>query len=312
MLRYKIQPTADRADQRQRNEPRKLQVTHLGSLEPGHAHAAAHKLAEQQVGAKTARDRNAVDHGLLCLGQLDGNLVRRGALVAIGAASERGHKAKDGRGKERRQGSLSAQQRELPKLGAKAAHAVADPAAQARDNAGQAGLRSNTSAKQQRQQCCERKLAQTVIRVAPVLLDFGHHLVEVVGLGAGQLFVQADEQAAQQADKKRIRQAAEGAAGKLGRGGTQHMRNLGPKEVDTMLHRKKEQPDRSAGKCASHGYADEEQRSVFRFCKLIHRALPWSKSTEIRLIVERTWPERANHLRCKWHHWVSRACEPVA
>lgn len=128
--------------------------------------------------------------------KLDGDLIGRGLIVisalAVGATGERRHKAKDGRGKERRQRGLGAQQRELPKLGAKAAHAVADPAAQTRDNAGQAGLRSNTSAKQQRQQCRERKLAQVVVRVAPVLFDLGHHLVEVVGLGARKLFVQTD------------------------------------------------------------------------------------------------------------------------
>ena len=87
------------------------------------------------------------------LGQLDGDLVGRGVLVAVGATGKRCHKAKDGRGKERCQGSLGAQQREFPKLGTKTTHAVADPAAQTRDNAGQAGLRSNASAKQQRQQC---------------------------------------------------------------------------------------------------------------------------------------------------------------
>ena len=71
--------------------------------------------------------------------------------LAVGATGERSHKAKDGRGKERRQGSLGTQQRELPKLGAKATHAVADPTAQPRDNAGQAGLLPNSSAIQQRQ-----------------------------------------------------------------------------------------------------------------------------------------------------------------
>ena len=162
------------------------------------------------------------------LGKLDRDLVGCGVLVAVGATGERRHKAKDGRGKERRQGSLGAQQRELPKLGAKAAHAVADPAAQTRDNAGQAGLRSNTSAKQQRQQCRKRKLAQIVIRVAPVLLNLGHHLVEVIGLGARKLFVQTDQQAAQQADEKRVRQKAKRAAGKLGRSDAQRVRNLGP------------------------------------------------------------------------------------
>lgn len=131
------------------------------------------------------------------LGQLDGDLVGRGLIVgifalAVGATGERRHKAKDRRGKERRQGSLGTQQRELPKLGAKATHAVADPAAQARDNAGQAGLRSNTSAKQQRQQCRKRKLAQIVVRVAPILLDLSHHLIEVIGLGVCHLFVQTD------------------------------------------------------------------------------------------------------------------------
>ena len=36
MLREtKVQPTAYGADQRQRNEPDKFQVTHLGGLEPG-------------------------------------------------------------------------------------------------------------------------------------------------------------------------------------------------------------------------------------------------------------------------------------
>ena len=139
------------------------------------------------------------------LGQLDGDLVGRGVLASaptIGATGERRHKAKDGRGKERRQGSLGTQQRKLPKLGAKATHAVADPAAQTRDNAGQAGLRSNASAKQQRQQCRKRKLAEVVVRVATVLLNLGHHLVEVIGLGARHLFVQTDQQAAQQADEK--------------------------------------------------------------------------------------------------------------
>lgn len=267
-------PISDRGD-----KPCELEVAHLGSLEPGHAHAAAHKLAEQQIGSQTTRDRDAVDHSLLRLGELNGDLVRRGILIAIGAAGERGHKAKDGRGKERRQRGLGTQQRELPKLGAKAAHAVADPAAQTRDNAGQAGLRSNTSAKQQRQQCRERKLAQIVVRVAPVLLDLGHHLVEVVGLGAGQLFVQTDEQTAQQADEKRIRQKAERAARELGRSGAQHVRDLGPQIVDAVLHRKKEQPDCGTCERAGHGNADQKQRAVFRFGKLIHRALPKSKST---------------------------------
>ena len=152
----------------------------------------AHKLAKQQVGAQTAGNRNAVDHRLLRLGQLDGDLAGRRALVAVGATGERCHEAKDGRRKERRQGSLGAQQRELPKLGAKATHAVADPAAQTSDNAGQAGLRSNAAAKQQRQQCRERKLVQVVVGVVPVLLDLSHHLVEVIGPGARHLFVQTD------------------------------------------------------------------------------------------------------------------------
>ena len=231
MLRDKVQPTAYGADQRQRNEPDKFQVTHLGGLEPGHAHAAAHKLAEQQIGAQTAGNRDAVDHGLLRLGQLDGDLIGRGVLasaLAVGATGERRHKAKHGRGKERRQGSLGAQQRELPKLGAKATHAVADPAAQTRDNSGQAGLRSNTSAKQQRQQCRKRKLAEVVVRVATVLFNLGHHLVEVIGLGARNLFVQTDQQAAQQADKKRVRQKTERAARELRRSDAQRVRNLGP------------------------------------------------------------------------------------
>ncbi len=148
--------------------------------------------------------------------------------MAVGATGERCHKAKDRRGKERRQGSLGTQQRKLPKLGTKAAHAVADPAAQTRDDAGQTGLRSNTSAKQQRQQCRERKLAQVVVRVAPVLLYLSHHLVEVIGLGACHLFVQTNHQAAQQADKKRVRQKAKRATGKLGRSDAQRVRNLGP------------------------------------------------------------------------------------
>lgn len=232
MLRDKVQPAADCSDQRQRNEPGKLQVAHLGGLEPGHAHAAAHKLAKQQVGTQTAGNRNAVDHGLLRLGKLDRDLIGRGLIVisalAVGATGERRHKAKHGRGEERRQGSLSTQQCELPKLGAKATHAVADPAAQTCDNAGQAGLRSNASAKQQRQQCRKRKLAKVVVRVAPVLLNLSHHLVEVIGLGARKLFVQTDQQAAQQADEKRVRQKAERAAGKLGRSDAQHMRDLGP------------------------------------------------------------------------------------
>ena len=197
MLRDKEQPTAYGADQRQRNEPNKFQVAYLGSLEPGHAHATAHKLAKQQVGAQTAGNRNAVDHHLLRLGQLDGDLAGHGLIVgvfalAVSTSGKRRHKAKDGRGKECRQGSLGAQQRELPKLGAKATHAIADPAAQTRDDAGQAGLRSNAAAKQQRQQCRERKLAQIVVRVAPVLLNLSHHLVEVIGLGACHLFVQTD------------------------------------------------------------------------------------------------------------------------
>ena len=192
MLRDKVQPAADCSDQRQRNEPGKLQIAYLGGLEPGHAHAAAHKLAKQQVGAQAAGNRDAVNHGLLRLGQPDGDLVGRRALVAVGATGKRCHKAKDGRGKERRQRGLGTQQRKLPKFGAKAAHAVANPAAQTRDNAGQAGLRSNTSAKQQRQQRRERKLAQVVVRVAPVLLDLGHDLIEVIGLGACHLFVQTD------------------------------------------------------------------------------------------------------------------------
>ena len=159
--------------------------------------SADSNLAKQQVGAQTAGNRNAVDHRLLRLGQLDGDLAGRGPIVgvfalAVGATGKRRHKAKDGRGKERRQGSLGTQQCKLPKLGAKATYAVADPAAQTRDNAGQAGLRSNTSAKQQRQQCRERKLAQVVVRVAPVLLDLSHHLIEVIGLGACHLFVQTD------------------------------------------------------------------------------------------------------------------------
>ena len=255
VLGDKVQPAADCSDQRQRNEPGKLQVAHLGGLEPGHAHAAAHELAEQQVGAQAAGNRNAVDHRLLCLGQLDRDLVGRRALVAVGATGKRCHKAKDGRGKERRQGSLGTQQRELPKLGAKATHAVADPAAQTRDNAGQAGLRSNTSAKQQRQQCRERKLAQVVVRVAPVLLNLSHHLVEAVGLGARKLFVQTDQQAAQQADKKRVRQKAERAARELGRRRAQHVRNLGPQIVDTVLHRKEEQPDCGTCERTGHGNA---------------------------------------------------------
>lgn len=176
--------------------------------------------------------------------------------LAVGATGERRHKAKDGRGKERRQRGLGAQQRELPELGAKAAHAVADPAAQTRDNAGQAGLRSNTSAKQQRQQCRERKLAQVVVRVAPVLLNLSHHLVEVVGLGARKLFVQADQQAAQQADEKRIRQKTERAAGEFGRRRAQHVGDLGPQIVDTVLHRKKEQPDRGTCERTGHGNAN--------------------------------------------------------
>ena len=65
MLGDKVQPTAYGADQRQRNEPDKFQVAHLGSLEPRHAHAATHKLAEQQIGAQAAGNRDAVDHGLL-------------------------------------------------------------------------------------------------------------------------------------------------------------------------------------------------------------------------------------------------------
>ena len=279
VLRDKVQPAADHADQRQRDEPGQFQAAHLGSLEPGHTHAATHKLAEQQIGAQAARDRNAVDHGLLCLGQLNGDLVRCGILIAVGTTGERRHKAKNGCGKKRRQRGLSAQQRKLPKLGAKATHAVADPAAQTRDNAGQAGLRSNASTKQQRQQCRERKLAQIVIRVASVLLDLGHYLVEVVGLGARHLFVQTDQQAAQQADEKWVRQKAERAAGELGRRHSQHVRNLGPQIVDAVLHRKEEQPDSGTRECAGHSHADQKQRAVFRFCKLIHRALPWSKST---------------------------------
>ena len=167
------------------------------------------------------------------LGQFDGDLVGFGVSIVVGALAvsatgERRHKAKDGRGEERRQGGLGAQQRELPKLDAKATHAVADPAAQARDNAGQAGLRSNASAKQQRQQCRKRKLAQVVVRVATVLFNLGHHLVKVVGLGARHLFVQTDQQAAQQADEKRIRQKPERAARELGRSDAQHVRDLGP------------------------------------------------------------------------------------
>ena len=221
VLRDKVQPAADRTDECQGNKPDKLKVAHLGSLEPRHTHTAAHKLSEQQIGAQAAGNRDAVDHGLLRLGQLDGDLVGGGILVfvgalAIGATGERRHKTKDGRGKERRQGGLGTQQRELPKLGTKATHAVADPAAQTRDNAGQAGLRSNASAKQQRQQRRERKLAQVVVRIATVLLNLGHYLVEVIGLGARHLFVQADQQAAQQADEKRIRQKPERAARELG------------------------------------------------------------------------------------------------
>ena len=244
VLRDKVQPATGRADERQGNKPSKLEVAHLRGLEPRHTHAAAHKLAKQQVGAQTASDRDTVDHGLLRLGKLDGDLVRRGLIVigtlTVSTSGERRHKAKHGRGKERRQGSLGAQQRELPKLSSKATHAIADPAAQSRDNAGQAGLRSNTSAKQQRQQRRNRQLAQIVVRVATVLLDLGHDLVEVVGLGARHLFVQANHQAAQQADKKRVRQKAKRTAGEFGRRDTQHMRDLGPQIINAVLHRKEE------------------------------------------------------------------------
>ena len=233
MLRDKVQPAADGTDHCQGDEPGKLQVAHHGSLEPRHTHAAAHELAEQQVGAQAASNRDAVNHGLLRLGQPDVDLTGFGILaiagtLAVSTSGKRRHKAKHGRGKERRQGSLGAQQRELPKLGAKATHTVADPAAQTCDNAGQTGLRSNTSTKQQRQQCRERKLAQVVVRVAPVLLNLCHHLVEVIGLDARHLFVQANHQAAQQANEKRVRQKAKRAAGKLGRSDAQRVRNLGP------------------------------------------------------------------------------------
>jgi len=77
----------------------------------------------------------AVNHGLLRLGQPDGDLTGFGILaiagtLAVSTSGKRRHKAKHGRGKERRQGSLGAQQRELPKLGAKTTHTIADPAAQ--------------------------------------------------------------------------------------------------------------------------------------------------------------------------------------
>ena len=245
VLRDKVQPAADCSDQRQRDEPGKLQVAHHGSLEPRHTHAAAHELAEQQVGAQAASNRDAVNHGLLRLRQPDGDLTGFGILaiadtLAVSTSGKRRHKAKHGRGKERRQGSLGAQQRELPKLGAKATHTIADPAAQTCDNAGQTGLRSNTSTKQQRQQCRERKLAQVVVRVAPVLLNLCHHLVEVIGLDARHLFVQANHQAAQQANEKRVRQKAKRAAGEFGRRDTQHMRDLGPQIINAVLHRKEE------------------------------------------------------------------------
>ena len=233
VLRDKVQPAADCSDQRQGNEPGKLQVAHHGSLEPRHAHAAAHELSEQQVGAQAAGNRDAVNHGLLRLGQPDGYLTGFGIIaiagtLAVGASGKRCHKAKHGRGEERRQGGLGTQQRELPKLGSKTAHAVADPAAQPRNDAGQAGLRSNAAAKQQRQQCRERKLAQVVVRVASIALYLGHHLVKVIGLGACHLFVQANQQAAQQADKNRVWQKTKRTAGKLGRSDAQRVRNLGP------------------------------------------------------------------------------------
>lgn len=261
VLRDKVQPAADCSDQRQRDEPGKLQVAHHGGLEPGHAHAAAHELAEQQVGAQAASNRDAVNHGLLRLGQPDGDLTGFGILaiagtLAVSTSGKRRYKAKDGCGEERRQGSLGTQQRELSKLDAKATHAVADPAAQTCDNAGQAGLRSNTSTKQQRQQCRERKLAQVVVRVAPVLLDLGHNLVEVIGLGACHLFVQTNHQAAQQADEKRVRQKAKRATRELGRSDAQHVGDLGPQIVDTVLHHKKEQPDRGACERTGHGNAN--------------------------------------------------------
>ena len=167
------------------------------------------------------------------LGQPDGYLTGFGIIaiagtLAVSASGKRRHKAKHGRGEERRQRGLGAQQRELPKLGSKTAHAVADPAAQPRNDAGQAGLRSNTAAKQQRQQRGKRQLAQAVIRVASIALYLGHHLVKVIGLGARHLFVQANQQAAQQADKNRVWQKTKRTAGKLGRSDAQRVRNLGP------------------------------------------------------------------------------------
>ena len=48
MLGDKVQPAANGADQRQRDEPGKFQVAHLGGLKSRHAHAAAHKLASSR------------------------------------------------------------------------------------------------------------------------------------------------------------------------------------------------------------------------------------------------------------------------
>lgn len=148
--------------------------------------------------------------------------------LAVGATGERSHKAKDGCGKERRQGSLGTQQREFPKLGSKATHAIADPAAQSRNDAGQSSFRSNAAAKQQRQQRGKRQLAQIFVGVAPILFDLGHDLVKVIGLGARHLFVQANQQTAQHADEKRVRQKAKRAVRELGRSDAQRVRNLGP------------------------------------------------------------------------------------
>ena len=51
---------------------------------------------------------------------------------------------------------------------------------------------------------------------------------KVIGLGARHLFVQANQQTAQHADEKRVRQKAKRAVRELGRSDAQRVRNLGP------------------------------------------------------------------------------------
>ena len=207
-------------------------------------HAASEERAETHERRERPGDGAEVHDDLRVLRQRDG----LGILPAVLAvAVERRREPKQGSGEDGRERRHGTHGRKLLEVGAEALHAVAHPRTDARNGSGEARLRADGAAEEQRQQRGDRHDAQLVVVVASVALHLRHDHVQILGVGAEFLGEQADHQAPDE-------------AGDQGEVEAEVRSHVIPDKRDAQIHGEQKHPH----ECASHGAGDDDGRDEQR------------------------------------------------